>query len=406
MEKLIPATYLTLLLFCLAIFGGCKFLGDSFESAAALDQSGKSAQAIRSYQNYLSHHPAASLAPKIYYRIAKNYEALSDYTNAIQWYEKILESFPRTDEELHAYLDLAVLYHDKLKNTTKAMDYNQKAFDRFMDNTQMRDTIQSLIDEQLLIANDLFSKTNYKGVNENLDNVYKTFPMIFIQAETRAKIDSLADRSRRAQDIAKDSVDWIVLKSETPFNKSYEQDFTTPAQEDQVMPSPDGNYLAERKRTSNGKYYLYYAKVSSTNDNVVFNILPQTLGAERPAWSQDGKNLVYWQMLRKTRKLQKIDVRTRITRTLFYSQSSELGIHPAYHPAGNKIAYVYAGKICLVNIGDIGYKQLLKTSKKLDYTADLAWSNDGTMIRCRQADKHGKMFDDLLVLDVSAPTNL
>lgn len=404
MAKKISVVFPTILLFCLGILGGCQYLGGSFESAADLDKEGKSAQAIQAYQSYLAHHPASVLAAQVDYRIAKNFEAQSDFTDAIQWYEKVLRDFPRTDEELHALLDLATLYRDKLKNPSKAMDYNQKAYDRYMENVQIRDAIQSLIDAQYSTATSMFTQKNYKSAGETLDNVYKTFPLVFIQADTRAKIDSLADRSRRAQDIANASVDWIVLKSELPFNKSYESDFT-PIIDERVIQSPDGGFLAERKRAPNGKFYLFVAKVSDKSDSAVFHPLTQSFGAEMPAWTLDGRYLVYWQAVGKNRKLQKTDVRTKITQTLFSSQSSYLGIHPAYHPAGNKIAYVYAGKVCLANTDGAGYKQLLKTSQKLDYTAELSWSSDGTMIRCRQVNKRKKVTDDLLVLDVSAPNN-
>ena len=393
-----------MLLFFLALLNGCQYLGGSFESASDLDKAGKSTDAIQAYQSYLTHHPNSVLVAQVDYRIAKNYAAQSDYTEAIQWYEKILRDFPRTDEELHALLDLATLYRDKLKNPSKAMDYNQKAYDRYMENIQIRDAIQSLIDAQYSTATALYVEKNYKSAGETLGNVYKTFPLIFIQADTRAKIDSLADRARRAQDIAAASVDWIVLKNEQPFNKSYEGDFP-PVKDEQVLQSPDGDFLAERKKASNGKYYLFVAKVPAKSDNAVFRPLLQSFGAEMPAWTLDGRYLVYWQTSGSDRKLQKTDVKTKITQTLFRTKSSYLGIHPAYHPAGNKIAYVYAGKVCLANTDGAGYKQLLKTSQKLDYTAELSWSSDGTMIRYRQANKRKKITDDLMVLDVSAPNN-
>lgn len=388
----------------LVFLGGCQYLGGSFETAADLDKDGKASQAIAAYQTYLTHHPSSVLAAQVDYRIAKNYEIQSDYTDAIQWYEKVLHDFPRTDEELHALLDLATLYRSKLKNPAKALDYNQKAYDRYVENIQIRDAIQSLIEAQYSTATAMYAEKNYKNAGEALNNVYKTFPLIFIQADTRAMIDSLADRVRRAQEIANASVDWIILKNELEFNKSFEGDFI-PAQDEQVMQSPDGGFLAERKRASNGKFYLFVAKVSDKSDSAVFHPLTQSFGAEMPAWTLDGRYLVYWQTVGKTRKLQKTDVKTKITQTLFSSQSSYLGIHPAYHPAGNKIAYVYAGRVCLVNTDGAGYKQVLKTSQTLDYTAELSWSSDGTMIRYRQANKHKKMMDELLVLDVSAPNN-
>jgi hypothetical protein len=394
----------TTLLFFLGILGGCQYMGGSFEAASDLDKEGKTSQAIQAYQSYLTHHPSSILVPEADYRIAKNYEAQSDYTNAIQWYEKILNDVPGGDEELHALLDLAALYQDKLKNPAKAMDYSQRAYKRYMENVEIHDAIQNLINAQISTATAMYSQKNYKGATETLVNVYQTFPSLFIQADTRAKIDSLADRSRRAQAIATDSVDWIVLRNELPFNKSYEGDFP-PILDEKVVQSPDGEYLAERKPGSDGKYYLFVAKVPTRGDNAVFHPLRQSFGAEIPVWTSDGRYLVYWQTIGKKKELQKTDVRAKATQTLFYTKSSNLGIHPAYYPEGNKIAYVYAGEVCLVNTDGAGYKQLLKTNEKLDYTAELAWSIDGTMIRCSLTDKHKKTTDELLNLDVSAPTN-
>jgi len=389
----------------LGLTGGCQYFNDSYESLTTLDQTGKSAQTIEAYLNYLKKHPTTSLAPRIYYRIARNYDSQSDYTNEISWYEKLIAEYPHSDEELHALLDLAALYHDKVKNPAKAMDYDQKAFNRYMDNMQVRDAVQDLIDVQFQAAVSQYGQKNYKGTDTVLEVIGKTFPLPFIQPDTRAKIDSLADRSRRAQALATVGADWVVLRKEEPFNKSYEQDFAVPPQDEQVMQSPDGNYLAERKRGPKGVFYLYVAKISAKSDKALFKLIKQTFGAERPSWSPDGQDLVFWQTVRKIPRLVKTNVQSGRTETLFYSDSKTLGIHPAYHPAGNKIAYIYEGRVSIVNTGDAGYKQLLKTTQKLDYTADLAWSTDGTMIRCTQKDKHGKVTDELLVLDVSAPNN-
>lgn len=381
--------------------GGCQLFTDSFESAALLDQEGKSSKAIVAYQKYLEHHPASLVASKICYRIAKNYESQSDYSNALNWYEKILKEYPRTDEELHALLDMAALYHDKLKNNSKAMEYDEKAFNRYMDNVQMRDALQALIDAQYQTATVFFSQKVYKNAADTLDGIYKTYPVALISPDTRAKIDYLSDRSRRALTIAKASVDSIILRSEIPFNKSNESDFMPANQDDDILPSPDGGYLAERKKGPKGVYYLYVAKVPVKDDKAVFNLVPQTFGADKPTWSPDGRELVYWRVARGRRKLEKTNIKTKITQTLFYTKSNSLGIHPAYHPAGNKIVYVYEKRVCLINVGDNFNKQLLKTNLKLDYTADLTWSMDGTMVRCRQTTSHGKAIDELLVLDVS-----
>lgn len=394
---------------CLGSLTGCRLFSVSYESAAQLDQTGKPAEAIQAYLAYLKDHNGSPLTARIYYRVAKNYELQSEYDQALSWYQKILSEFPQTDEEIHALLDLAALYQDKLKNSSKALEYNERAFNRYMDNVQIRAAIQGLIDVQYSTATAFYTAKSYKSVTGALDSIYKTYPVVFISPDTRAKIDSLADRSRRAEEISTASVDTMVLKDEIPFNKSFEGDF--PAEEeatDKVIASPDGSCLASRKKASNGVFYLYVAQVPAKGDQVVFKLIKQTFGADKPCWSPNGDELVYWRTARGLRKLEKTNIKTMVTQSLFYTKSQNIGMHPAYHPAGNKVAYIYEGRVCLINTGDTLYKQLLKTKQKLDYTADLAWSTDGTMIRCSQADKSDKqkkIYDELLLLDVSAAGN-
>jgi len=390
----------------LALTGGCQFFGGDYESAANFDQAGQSQQAIQAYQNYLKNHPHSGLAAKITYRIAKNYEAQSDLNNAIQWFEKVVANYPRTDEELHALLDLSTLYREKLKTPSKAMEYAQKAFGRYLDNNQIRDAIQSLVEAQYQTADALYSLKNFKGSASTLENLYKTYPAGFIAPDTRAKVDSLADRSRRALEVGKASVDLLTIKAEMPYAKNFEGDFPPEITEQTKIFSPDGGYVASRKKSSNGKYYLYVGKIPLKGEQVVFKPLAQTFGADKPTWSPDGQELVYWRSKKGFQNLVKTDVKTLATQTLFYTKNNRLGIHPAYHPAGNKIAFTYEGRVCLVNIGDNSNKQLLKTKQRLDYTADLSWSSDGTMLRCRQMDKHGKSVDELLELDVTGSSNL
>ncbi len=400
----IRAGFTALFLLGSGFWSGCGFFNGSFESVSALDQSGQPARAVLAYQEYLRKHPATALAPKIYSRIAANYQAQGDFTSAAAWDEKILSQYPHTDEELHALLDLAALYRDQLKDSAKATDYSERAFNRYMDNRSIQDVVQPMIDTQYLAAALQFSLKNYKGTDDALSTIDKTYPYIFIPPDLRDKIDTLADRSRRAQGIAKASVDWIVLKNEIPYDKGHDPDFLPPVKDEQALPSPDGHYLVMRKRAEDQNYYLYVGKNIPANGKSTLDLIPQTFGAESPAWSPDSQNLVYWQTSRKLRKLQKTNIQSQITETLFYTKKNSLGIHPAYHPSGNKIAYIYEGRVCLVNTGDAGYKQLIKTKQKFDITADLVWSIDGTMIRCTEADKK-RPLDELLVLDLDVPTH-
>lgn len=398
-----PVLIVALFLF-LSGLEGCAFFFTSFESASELDHSGKTSQAIEAYQNYLKHNPNTVLAPKIYYRIAKNCELESNYTDAIKFYEKVLSECPGSDEELHSLLDLAVLYRDKLKNMSAAFDYNQKAFNKYMDNIQIRDAIQSLLEAQYQTANALFLKKNYKQAGETAARIFQTYPSSFILPDARAKVESLIDRTRRAEAISKSSVELIVLRNETPFNKSFEGDFALDDPNQKIISSPDGNSLVSRKQAPNGINYLYLAKSPTKDDKVLFKLVSQTFGANHPSWSPNSQELVYTRQARGLRKLEKTNIKKLITQTLFFTKSNNLGLNPTYHPAGNKIAYIYEGEVWLINADGI-YKSGLKTNQKLDYTAALTWSTDGTMIRCRQTDKHGNIVDKVLVLDVSATNN-
>ena len=391
-----------LLLCCLNLIG-CGYFSDSFEKAAELDKSGQSLMAIQAYQKYLKNHPTTQLNAYINYRIAKNYETLSDYNSALNIYSKICADYPRTDEELHSLLAISSLYRDKLKNNSKAAEYEQKSFSRYLDNVDIRDAVQFLIDGQYSSATALYTQKNFKGAADFAEGIFQAYPTIFIAPERRAKITSFIERARRAESISKDDSDLIILKSEGPFNRSYENDFETDTQNDEKgFPSPDGNFLVSRRKAGNGTYYLYVAKIPKKTDEVKFKLIDQTFGANLPSWSPDSKNLVYVRTARGLRKLEKTNISNinqPSTQTLFFTKSDSLGTKPVYHPTGNKIAFVYSGHVWLINSNGTN-KSLLKTTQKLNYTALLEWSIDGTMIRCRQESKDQKI-DELLQLDVT-----
>jgi tetratricopeptide (TPR) repeat protein len=409
------------LLACVGVLAGCQLFTDSYESAVSLDQNGKSAEAVKAYQGYLKNHANSSQAPEIYYRIAKNYEAQSDYKNALQWYGQILTAYPKTDEAVHSLLDMAAIYSSKLKDSAKAMEYDQKAFNRYMDNGQLRDAVQSLIEAQYQNALISFNQKDYKKAEAAAATIFQIYPTSLLLPATHTKVQLLVDRARRAESIAAASVDTIILSQETAFVPSDAAYFSQAAASEKSLPSPDGSHLVSRKKGSDGFYYLYIAKTPKKG-KADFKRLAKTKGAHQPAWSPDGQELVYCRTVKKERMLEKVNVKTKTIQLLFSTQSPTLGVCPVFHPAGNKIAYVYEGRVCLINdgnkatyvyegsasSGNIGatyFKQLLKTKLKLEYTAKLEWSMDGTVIRCRQNDSHGKPVDELLALDIAASSN-
>jgi tetratricopeptide (TPR) repeat protein len=396
-------SYFSILLFCFLTPSGCGFFSDGFETASALDQKGQSAKAIQSYQSYLKRHPGTVLKPRLYYRIALNYSALTDYSQAIGWYEKILDECQGTDEELQALLDLAVLYHEKIMDDVKAAEYNQRAFKLYVGNLRLRDAVQNLLDAQYLTATAYFLNRDFKQAGEAAERIFQTYPSAFILPDSRAKVESLMDRTRRANDIATIGVDRIILKSESPYNKSYENDFPADEINPGVFKSSDGNFLVARKMAPNGIYYLYLAKAPAKDKKPVYKLIGQTFGAGNPSWAPDNKTLIYVRKTGALNKLEKTDIKQLTTQTMFFTKSSRLGSNPAYHPSGSKIAYVYEGKLWLINNTNSIFKSGLKTSQKLDYTAMLSWSFDGTMVRYRQADKAGKITTDRIFhLDVSS----
>jgi tetratricopeptide (TPR) repeat protein len=403
LKKLLRASFSATLMLCFLASSGCGFFSSGFEKASALDQKGENAKAVQAYQAYLKSNPGTVLKPRLYYRIAQNYAALTDYSQAIGWYEKILDECQGTDEELQALLDLAVLYHEKLMDEAKTADYYQRAFKLYVGNLRMRDAIQYLLDAQYRTATAYFLNRDFKKAGEAAERIFQTYPSAFILPDTRAKVESLVDRTRRANDIANLGVDRIVLKSESPYNKSYENDFPADALTPQVLKSPDGSLLVSRKMAPNGIYYLYLAKAPAKDKKPAYKLIGQTFGAGNPSWSPDGNTLIYVRKTGALNKLEKTNIKQMSTQTMFFTKSGRLGLNPSYHPSGNKIAYVYEGKLWLMNNTNSIFKSGLKTSQKLDYTAVLSWSFDGTMVRYRHADKTGKITTDRIFhLDVSS----
>jgi hypothetical protein len=265
--------------------------------------------------------------------------------------------------------------------------------------------VQLLTDAEYQTATAYFTNKNYKKSEDSANGIFQAYPGVFIAPDSYAKIQALADRAHRADSMTKASVDAVLLRSETTFNKSYETDFPNlGTSDDRIIPSPDGTLLVSRKKGPNGTYYLYVAKAPVKGDQVVFKLIRQTFGANPPSWSPNSHELVYLRNVRGRRELDRTDIKLSTTQSLFWTKTDSLGTHAAYHPAGNMIAYVYAGKVWLINSTGID-KRWLKTNQKLDYTANLTWSNDGTMIRYQQTDKHGKQVDEVLVLDVSNSPN-
>jgi hypothetical protein len=266
----------------------------------------------------------------------------------------------------------------------------------------VREAVQTEVSSQLSSATTLFYKRNYLQAGEIARNILESYPSNMVLPMLWSKTASLKDRVRRADMISDCDSTALKLTSEAAFENSYAADFPVSAvgMMDSELLSPDGRYLVSRKKSSTGKYYLYLGKVLSNSDSVTFQLLPQTFDAENPAWSPDSRSLLYERTVKKYRKLEKTQLDQNVTRTLFYTKlikQPNLGFCPAFHPSGNKIAFVYEGNLCVMD-ADGSNVNRLKTKQKFDYTSVLSWSFDGTMIRCKQDGKNS--VDDMIFLDV------
>jgi tetratricopeptide (TPR) repeat protein len=400
LNKLIPVSLAALWMIVLA---GCQ-RNNQLETAASLDKAGQYSQAIELYQDYLRQYPASTLTARVYYLIAKDYGSGADYSNAILWYEKIIAQYPQSQEGLMASLDEAALYRDKLKNNTKAYGYSEKAVGQYFANSQIKDDIQFLVDAQYQSATAFYTKKDFKSSNQVASSIFAAYPVLFINPDSRAKVEALIDQTRRAIALAQMDSSAVSLRSEEPFNKSFEADFASNSSmgENKVV-SPLGDWVVSRKLVAHA-YYLYLAKNDPKGEKYVFKIIPHTSGANLPNWSPDETNLVYLRATGSGRRLDHMDLKSNKSSTLFHSDDATLGLYPAYHPSGSKIAFVYAGNVWLVN-ADGTDKSLLKTNENLDYTAHLTWSADGTMLRCQQNGKKEKALDEVLILDAGGSFN-
>jgi len=378
---------------------------DSFEAASQLDQKGQKKEALKAYQDYLKHHPQSSLIPRIYLRIASIYQGNSEYEDALNWYKKIDSEFRGTPENLCSLLNTADLYRNQLKDQAKAEEFSQKALELCFSDRQIHDAVQTVIISQLGAATNLFYQKKFKESEELVRTLVEAYPSSSVSVDLKAKVEALQDRIRRTELIAGCDATALWLKSEVPYNNSFTIDFPAPGTgAESGLLSPDGKSMISRRKAKNNTFYLYLANVTPNSTAVTFKLLSQTFGAEVPTWSPDSQSLVYERVVGKLRKLEKTSLIQKTTRTLFYLPKTavpNLGFHPAYHPAGNKIAFVYNGKMWVMN-GDGLNVTLLKTKQKFDYTSELSWSIDGTMIRCKQS---GTVpIDDCLILDATTFT--
>ncbi len=80
-------------------------------------------EAQRRLDQMLTHYPGHSLTDEIYWQKAQIFQKTADAVNAVKYLEKILKEFPEDILGDNALFTLAEIYHYKLKDDKKAMDY-------------------------------------------------------------------------------------------------------------------------------------------------------------------------------------------------------------------------------------------------------------------------------------------
>jgi hypothetical protein len=380
---------------------GCKPAA-TLEDAAKKEAAGQYKEAVLEYQGYLKAHPTGELSARACYRAAKAYEQQGEYEAAIEWYRKVGSGFPGTPEEVDALLDLGSLYVERLKDDAKGLECYEKALQLYLGRSNIRQAIQALTDAQYLTATAYFQQRDFKRADQAANAILRTYPSVFMPTDTRAKVESLVDRVGRAGAIAGADAVMITVREDLDYNKGFDADFPAPFTVDKgTLPSPDRQNLVRLKAGSSGSPSLWLGKAPGPKEkNVVLRSVPGTTGASQPSWSPDGKELVYRRSAGSKRTLEKVDVKTRSTRALFSTTRNTLGERAVYHPAGNKIAFVWEGNVWLINANGTN-KSMLKVRRNLGNRAQILFSSDGTMIRYKDRDAKGKDYEGVLVLDIA-----
>ncbi len=264
----------------------------------------------------------------------------------------------------------------------------------------IRSALQTLTDAQYLTATAYYNQRDFVKADQAARQIFKTYPSGFLPADTRAKVETLVDRVGRAEAIARADAMMITLREEVSFNKSFEADFPARVTLDNgTSPSPDGQYLIKTKAPTGKSPGLYWGKVQGPRADVKYQWIPGSQGAVFPVWSPNSQEFVYRRAAGIQHVLDKYDLKTRKSQTLFSTPADSLGIQSDYHPAANKIAFIYAGSVWIINANGTN-KSMLKTKQKINYTAQIRWSTDGTMIHFLQQDAKGKPVEGVLILDI------
>lgn len=109
-----------------AVEDSLKVALQDFSKAELLEYQNKPNEALKAFLQILEKHKGNSIEPGTLYRIARNYEKLGDYKNAVTYYQQILDLHKDSFYTDEALFFSAESYRKKLNDSEKAKSYYEK----------------------------------------------------------------------------------------------------------------------------------------------------------------------------------------------------------------------------------------------------------------------------------------
>lgn len=109
-----------------AVEDSLKVALQDFSKAELLEYQNKPNEALNAFLQILEKHKGNSIEPGTLYRIARNYEKLGDYKNAVTYYQQILDLHKDSFYTDEALFFSAEIYRKQLNDTEKAKSYYEK----------------------------------------------------------------------------------------------------------------------------------------------------------------------------------------------------------------------------------------------------------------------------------------
>lgn len=109
-----------------AVEDSLKVALQDFSKAELLEYQNKPTEALKAFLQILEKHKGNSIEPGTLYRIARNYEKLGDYKNAVSFYQQILDLHKDSFYIDEALFFSAEIYRKQLNDSEKAKSYYEK----------------------------------------------------------------------------------------------------------------------------------------------------------------------------------------------------------------------------------------------------------------------------------------